>query len=188
MKPASFALQLDPAEIPALAARFGEGDSPDVIAAGAAARARGHYERAEFLLLCRWKTPRSGPHVAKNSAAAILAATAAAFRAPGAAAQARALIALNGVGMPTASVLLHFAFPERFPILDVRALEALGVAGRSSYTPAFFAAYCEECLALAARHGVSLRTLDKALWQYSKELSSGPPPPPPRTNVPEYRQ
>jgi hypothetical protein len=79
------------------------------------------------------------------------------------------LTALAGVGMPTASVLLHVALPKSFPILDVRALESLGVSGRSSYTPAFWATYVEACRALAAEHGISLRTLDKALWQHSKE-------------------
>src|SRR4051812_21920147 len=44
-----FALQFDRAEIPALAERFGYGDDPRVVAAGAAAAARGHYTRGEFL-------------------------------------------------------------------------------------------------------------------------------------------
>ena len=33
-------------------------------------------------------------------------------------------------------------------------------------------AYLEACRKLARRAGVSIRTLDKALWQYSKELSN----------------
>lgn len=56
----------------------------------------------------------------------------------------------------------------------MRALESLGVAHRSSYTPAFWASYVEECRGLAKQHSMSLRTLDKALWQYSKELSAKP--------------
>jgi hypothetical protein len=140
-----------------------------VTAAGLAARARGHYTRPEFLTVCRWKTPRSGPKVASNSAPAIRAATRRAFVTKDPAEQMAALLALVGVGVPTASVLLHFAFPETLPILDVRALESLGVTGRSSYTPSFWAAYVVACRELAAEHGVSLRTLDKALWQYSKE-------------------
>lgn len=86
-------------------------------------------------------------------------------------------MALSGVGLPTASVLLHFAFPEALPILDVRALESLGIRGRSSYTPAFWSAYVTACREIAARHGVSLRTLDKALWQYSKERAVTTPLP-----------
>ena len=79
------------------------------------------------------------------------------------------MLALAGVGLPTASVLMHFAFPEAFPILDGRALESFGFRGGSSYTPTFWAAYVTTCREIAAAHGVTPRTLDKALWQYSKE-------------------
>jgi adenine-specific DNA glycosylase len=39
---------------------------------------------------------------------------------------------LRGVGIPTASALLHFAFPNDYPILDVRALASLA-AERPEY-------------------------------------------------------
>jgi hypothetical protein len=166
-----FALQFDPAQLPALAARFPDSDETEVSAAGQAARLRGYYTRSEFVTVCRWKTPRSAPKVALNSAAAIRRACQAAFATESLEPQIRIILGLSGVGVPTASTLLHFAFPERFPILDVRALESLGVTGRSSYTPAFWASYVVACRSLAAAHGVSLRALDKALWQYSKERS-----------------
>jgi hypothetical protein len=53
----------------------------------------------------------------------------------------------------------------------VRALESLGVKSRSTYPVSFWLAYLQACRALARETGVSLRTLDKALWQYSKERS-----------------
>jgi hypothetical protein len=115
--------------------------------------------------------------VASNSPAAIRAATRRAFAADDPAEQVAQLLALAGVGLPTASVLLHFAFPESLPILDVRALESLGVTGHPSHTPAFWAEYVRVCGGLAATQGVSMRTLDKALWQYSKESDEfGAPP------------
>jgi hypothetical protein len=120
--------------------------------------------------VCAWKTPRSKPRVASNSAAAVRAATRHAFVTKDPAAQIVHLTDLNGVGFPTASVLLHTAFPKRFPILDVRALESLGVT-KPNYTPAFWADYVGACRALARENGISLRTLDKALWQHSKEGS-----------------
>jgi hypothetical protein len=163
-----FALQFNPVEIPALAARFSDTDDRRIAAAGRAAAVRGNYTRAEFLAVCRWKTARSRSRVASNSRAAIRTATETAFATVDLAEQVGALLTLAGVGMPTAATLLHFAFPDRFPLLDVRALESLGVV-RSSYTPSFWASYVEVCRSLAAAHGVSLRTLDKALWQHSKE-------------------
>jgi hypothetical protein len=166
----TFALQFDPAEIGPLAARFGESGDARAEAAGAAAARRGRYTRAEFVAVCAWKSYRSQPLVATNPAPAVEAATRTAL-APGTEERERieALLALRGVGLPTASVLLHFAQPDRYPILDVRALESLGVTGRSTYTVAFWLGYLDACRSLAAGHGVSLRTLDKALWQHSKE-------------------
>ena len=80
-----------------------------------------------------------------------------------------ALISLEGVGVPTGSVLLHFAYPESYPILDVRALQSLGSLPRSVYPVSFWLDYLDCCRALAAQLGVSMRTLDKALWQHSKQ-------------------
>ena len=83
-----------------------------------------------------------------------------------------ALLSLTGVGVPTASTLLYFAFPDAYPILDVRALESLGVTARSQYPVSFWLAYLSACRRLAAECGVDIRTLDKALWQYSKERAA----------------
>ena len=171
----TFALRFDPAQIGALAARFGDDAGDDRPAAlGAAAALRGYYTRAEFLALCEWKSARSRPLVAANAAGAVRSATRRALAAgAGEWERIEALLALRGVGMPTASVLLHFAMPDRYPILDVRALESLGVTGRTSYPVAFWLDYVDACRTLGAAHGVSLRTLDKALWQASKERSMG---------------
>jgi hypothetical protein len=74
------------------------------------------------------------------------------------------------VAFPTASVLLHFAHRDRFPILDFRALWSLGIdEPPTAYTFEFWSAYTRECRSLAEAAEVSMRTLDRALWQYSKE-------------------
>jgi hypothetical protein len=165
-----FVLQFDPAEIEPLASRFGYADDSSALAAGTSARGRGFYTTDELALVCRWKSPRGSGLVIQNLSDEVQAATRIALAADTPEAdRADALTGLRGVGMPSASALMHFAFPDRYPILDVRALESLGVAGRSTYTTAFWLRYVDACRALAARHGVSLRTLDKALWQHSKE-------------------
>ncbi len=121
--------------------------------------------------MCAWKTVRSRPKVAANSEAAILDATGRALAAGDESTRIAALLELEGVGVPTASTLLYFAFPDDYPILDVRALESLGVKPRSQYPVSFWLEYLGACREIADRAGVSVRTLDKALWQYSKELS-----------------
>ena len=70
---------------------------------------------------------------------------------------------------PTASVILHFGIPERYPILDVRALWSLGVDTPPTYTFDFWLAYAQHCRTFAEAAAVSMRTLDRALWQYSAE-------------------
>jgi len=121
--------------------------------------------------VCAWKTVRSRPRVAANTEAAIVDATGRSLAAGDEATRIAALLELEGVGVPTASTLLYFAFPDDYPILDVRALESLGVKPRSTYPVSFWLEYLDACRELARRAGVSLRTLDKALWQHSKELS-----------------
>ena len=167
----TFKLQFPPEEIAALAARFPVLDESRLLAVHAAVRVRGHYTREEFIEVCAWKTPRSRPRVAANSEAAVLDATGRALTASDEATRFAALLELDGVGAPTASTLLYVAFPDDYPILDVRALESLGVKSRSRNPVSFWLAYLEACRTLARDNGVSLRTLDKALWQHSKERS-----------------
>lgn len=165
----TFELQFPAAEIEPLANRFGYIDDSRLHATGAAVRTRGHYTREEFIEVCGWKTPRSRPKVASNTSAAVVEATGLALGTADEETRITALLGLTGVGVPTASVLLYCAFPDDYPILDVRALESLGVKARSQYPVTFWLEYLSACRDLARRHRVTIRTLDKALWQHSKE-------------------
>jgi hypothetical protein len=168
----AFALQLAVEDVPGYAARFpAEGDD-DVLALGRAARDRGWYTRAELIRVCRWKTPRSGPLVRRNRAGSVAGATRAALdETRSERERVEALLSLRGVGWPTASVLLHVAYPDRYPILDVRALHALGVRAPSAYSFRFWEAYVTAWRPLAKQSGVGGRAFDRALWQWSKEQS-----------------
>jgi hypothetical protein len=141
-----------------------------VVLAGKRAAAAGHYSRADFLTVVRWKSARAIPHAERNSSQAVKKATKAAFGTDDELVRLGWMISLSGVGVPVASALLHFAFPDRYPILDYRALSALGdPKRRSQYTATFWTEYVSRCRDLAKRAGVSIRELDKALWQYSRE-------------------
>ena len=110
------------------------------------------------------------PAVAQNSADSVEDSTRVALSETSSERQrADALLSLRGVGWPTASVLLHLAYPERYPILDVRALHALGVRAPSAYGFRYWDAYVTACVRLAHQAGVDGRTFDQALWQWSKE-------------------
>ncbi|HEV7176859.1 MAG TPA: hypothetical protein VGN29_15265 [Solirubrobacteraceae bacterium] len=167
----TFELQFPLDEIDVLAARFPAGDDGRLHEVGVAVLERGYYTREEFIEVCAWKTVRSRPKVSGNTEAAVVRATGLALGTEDEAARMAALLELDGVGVPTASTLLYCAFPDSYPILDVRALESLGVKPRSQYPLSFWLGYLDACRELAQRAGVSLRTLDKALWQHSKEHS-----------------
>ena len=169
---ACFELQFPASEIEVLAARFGYADDSRLLRIGGAVRARGYYTRGEFIEVCAWKTPRSHSRVAANSRYLVMSRTGRGLAATDESERITPLLELHGVGVPTASTLLYFAFPDDYPILDVRALESLGVKPRSQYPVSFWLQYLCTCRKLARRNGVSTRTFDKALWQHSKERSA----------------
>ena len=176
MKPVpQFRCALSRREVEALAARYvatnasQEREDRLFRLVGPRARARGFLRRSEFLLLCDWKSPRSRPLVRANSAAAVTEVSRAALAAVDEVERGAILCRLTGVGWPTASAILHVVLPDRWPLVDVRALETLGVVAPSAYTRPFVAAYVAFCRDLASSLGVSLRTLDRALGQASKE-------------------
>jgi hypothetical protein len=166
---APFRLQFPLTQVEAIAARFDYDTDDEVAAAGAAARERGHYTKPELVLLCAWKTARSRSRVALNTDVFVEGITRTALATEDEAERVLALCALRGVNMPTASVLLHFAFPDRYPIIDWRALESLGQREQAAYPVVYWLAYVEACRALAREAGVTLRVLDRALWQHSRE-------------------
>jgi hypothetical protein len=58
--------------------------------------------------------------------------------------------------------------PQRYTVIDFRALESLGTKC-STFTVGFYLAYLKHCRELATQYNLSLRTLDRALWQWSYE-------------------
>jgi len=132
---------------------------------------RGHFTRDEFVALCLWKSRRPRKRYEAIPEGRIIEATALALSAKDEVLRIGILLTLDGISWPTASVLLHFGHRDDYPILDVRALESLAVKRPSQYTFKFWEAYFTKCRALAAEHQVTMRTLDRALWQWSKDRS-----------------
>jgi hypothetical protein len=166
----AFALQFPIERVPEYATRFPSEDDGKALEIGRNARERGHYTLEEFRKVCRWKTPRSAPLVARNSAEAVISLTGMALSETSSERERiEALRSLRGVGWPTASVLLHLSCPDRYPILDKRVVHALGVRAPSTYSFRFWEAFVSAWRQLAKQAGVGGRTFDQALWQWSKE-------------------
>lgn len=166
-----FKLQFDEVLIPELARRYTyplQNEMVDEI--GPRARNRGYFTKDDFKALCRWKTPRSQSKVNSNPPGFIEETTRIALFTDFEELRIGVLTLLYGVSWPTASVVLHFAHKDPYPIIDFRALWSLGVKNRPQfYTVDYWWNYVLICRELAERCGLSMRDLDRALWQYSKE-------------------
>ncbi len=136
---------------------------------GQRVRARGYLTRSEFLALCEWKSPRTKPRCASNPDKRIREATKIALATQDDYPKINVLRLLDGVEWPTASVILHFCDPLPYPILDYRALWSLGYRTPPPYTFEFWMAYTRFTRELSRSTAQSMRVVDKALWQYSKE-------------------
>ena len=58
--------------------------------------------------------------------------------------------------------------PERYTVIDFRALEALGNE-TNDRSVNFYLSYLDDCRQLAEKHKVSLRDFDRAPWRWSWE-------------------
>ena len=166
-----FSLQFNKSSLQELAKKYPveyDTEMERIIAPGA--RKRGYFLKTEFVKLCRWKTPRSKPLVERNPDDYIESVTHTALSTPSERLRVEVLTLLDGVSWPTASVVLHFCHAEPYPILDVRTLWSLGVDGNTvQYDFDFWYEYTQFCRNLARDVGVTMRKLDRALWQFSKE-------------------
>ncbi|HET9251989.1 MAG TPA: hypothetical protein VFP58_07735 [Candidatus Eisenbacteria bacterium] len=171
MPQGEFSLRFPERDLERWASRFPDREGDHRIAGSlrAAVRERGHLTRREFVEICAWKTPRSKPHCAKNTSRGIRTLTAAALATSDDRVKMDLLRLLEGVEWPTASTILHFCDERPYPILDVRAVWSLGFSRPPSYTMEFWLAYVAFTRGLAKRSGLSMRAVDQALWQYSKE-------------------
>ena len=143
--------------------------------AGASIR-NGEYTLNNVETIVRWKSERMVHYLIGNSSEAIRAALAIAA-APDASAESavNALIELRGIDIAIASAIMSAIYPERYAVLDFRALEALGHA---RHDVRFYAEYnnalrhLAECAIVKPQAGLpaptALHALERALWEWSR--------------------
>ena len=119
--------------------------------------------------ICRWKATRSAGNALRNDPAYVELITRLSFSTSDERARIELLTLLDGIGWPTASVILHFFHKGHYPILDYRALWSVRAKPPRKYTFDFWWQYTLYCRRMAKKAGVRMRTLDKALWQYSNK-------------------
>lgn len=122
-----------------------------------------------FMKICLWKSQRPKKYYERNQEDAIEEVTRFSLATKNELVRVKSLMTLDGVSFPVASTILHFAFPDQYAIMDFRVIWSLGWEQPQRYTFEFWKRYCNTLVAIAQEIGVSVRTLDKALWTYSKE-------------------
>jgi hypothetical protein len=179
---AHFELQADESELQQLAGLYWQNTSEKekqleaaAFEAGAAIR-NGDYSLANLEAIVRWKSDLMVQYLIGNSEAEIrrVLAIAAAPHTPVRQA-AEALTELRGIDLNLASAVLAAIDPERYNVLDCRALEALGHESHSADFYAEYVAFCRRLVERGLIHAqpetpgpTALHALDRALWQWSE--------------------
>jgi hypothetical protein len=176
-----FKIRYNAADIQTLAARYLQtpykswtaGDEDRLMEEAGWRLVNGSFDVADVFTIILWKSHRPVWLFEQNAPAVVETAIKDAIAATRAGDMRRAvqfLTRLSGVGVKMASAVLTALFPNVYTVCDVRASEALGQRDLSSLR--YYVAYLTACARMAAEHGVSLRDLDRANWQWSKEQSN----------------
>jgi hypothetical protein len=124
-----------------------------------------------FLEIIEWKAARVKGKLSANYAE-YSTAIKAAYHTNGIATKVEVLVHLDGIGVPVASAVLHFIFPNEIPINDRRTVEILHAAGLVKHLsrdqqrfPPFVAAIL---LIRSKCPQFTLRQIDRAPFAYHK--------------------
>ena len=165
--PKTFTSRFPVDDVHDLASRYSYQDDK-VVSIGNDARKKRYLDKDDLSAICRWESSRN-KHFEVLTRDEVVEVSKIAFSCKSERLRAGSLVALPGVSWPTASAILQLCHRDRYPILDFRALWSLSVQVPSVYNFDFWWAYVEATRALADEWDVDMRTLDRALWQYSKE-------------------
>lgn len=166
----SLSLKFKPAQIHELASRYDYRVSEaDLLELKKTIFTKGHLTKQDLKTVAEWKARRSSNNVDKNPEQYVEEIIGFALKTPSERARIESLTMLDGVGWPTASVILHMFHRDPYPIMDYRALWSVNLDVPAQYKFDFWRTYVRYCREIAEEANVDMRTLDKALWQYSKE-------------------
>ena len=133
----------------------------------------GYLKMPDLLALSIWKAKERNTHnIEKNSDSVVEEMTKLSLAAETEEDRINYLCRLHGVRLPVASAILHWFHNDDYPIYSDRALETVEVEKKTN-TPPFdeWMRYVSFCRRIAKENEIDMRTLDRALWQYSKEQS-----------------
>ncbi len=143
-------------------------------------RARGEFSRAEFLAMCRWKSPRAARHYRRHRAASIGRVSRALLSTQSERRRMELLTGLAGVSVPIGSAILTLIDPRRYGVLDIRVWQLLfavgaveGKPGGRGFRVADWLAYLATLRGQARRRGVGARAIELTLFEYHRRVQVG---------------
>ena len=145
----------------------------DVIKIKCSVEDKGYLTKCELMEMTRWKDRFAPSNIKCNSPEHIKAVTRDAFGPGDDWEKLEKLMGYNGglhgVGQSIASTILHLYDQERYPIFDRHALRSIRINKEEvEGDKKFWKEYVKLCQAKAKCHGVCMRTLDRALYKFSK--------------------
>jgi hypothetical protein len=146
--------------------------------AGASIR-KGDYSLVNLEAIVRWKSERVVHYLIGNSEEKIRRVLAIAASPDSSLRDAvESLTQLRGIDLPIASAILAAIYPERYTVLDFRALEALGHARHNVDFYAEYVGFCKhlaDCGIVKPQDNLPgpspLHALERALWEWSRSRS-----------------
>jgi hypothetical protein len=163
-----FHLRFPITEVQLWADKFSQFDDDTAVLDAGKNICAGEYGLENLLVIVDWKSKRRAKLLADNSHSEREEALRIAVSAFEPRTAFGVLMGLAGIDTPMASAILTTIDPSRYTIIDWRALDALGRPDWSASLKLYLRYYFPECARIAAAAGVSLRTVDKALWSWSK--------------------
>ena len=136
--------------------------------------------KAELAAICKWKSPRAIRQIEANSPATIRAITRQALSTRSERKRIEYLTKLQGVSLPMASAILTLVDPKRYGVIDIRVWQLLFAISAVTKNPrgvgfTFKNWYQYLCKLRyhAKEMGVSVRTVERTLFHYHKEMQDG---------------
>ena len=141
---------------------------------------KGFLNKKELIKILKWKSPRPLRFYNQNEENDIIHITKLALSQKNDALNIHILSALKGVNYPSASAILMFYNPDKFPVLDIRVWKQLYKCNLvnenprgMNFTLEQWRKYLEVIRGLSIQYNLSARQIEKRIFDYDKLNQKG---------------
>lgn len=141
---------------------------------------KGFCNKAEFMDIGMWKSPRPKKLYLENSEEDIVGITTKAFATKFEKRKMELLTELKGVSIPTASAILMLTDPASYGVIDIRVWQILYLYGSVKHNPKGIGMdfdnwynYLMKLRYYAKKFGVSARDIERTIFYYHQKIQEG---------------